>query len=97
MSDESLEKTEKPDTSNEQTDEKLTPTGVSAMQGSDAEIERYQREQEKYIEDLYQYRTQMERQGNLKAVQETDEEIKFSQKRLYETVQEKHGIKPGGD
>jgi hypothetical protein len=97
MSDESLEKTEKPDASNEQTDEKLTPTGVSAMQGRDAEIERYQRDQEKYVEGLYDYRTNMARQGNIQAVEETDEEIKFANKRLYEAVQEKHGIKPASE
>ncbi|MCU0484557.1 MAG: hypothetical protein MUC85_00470 [Anaerolineales bacterium] len=97
MSDESLEKTEKQDASNEQTDDKLTPTGVSAMQGNDPEIERYQREQEKYIEDLYDYRTKMQEQGNTKAVDEADDEIKFANRRLYEAVQQKHGIKPSGE
>jgi hypothetical protein len=75
--------------------ESLKPLSAGGREAMQSDITAYQRDLEKYIEELNKHKTRMQEIGNQQAVTETDDEIQKINQILYENVQKKHGIEPG--
>ena len=91
MADQIDKTSEKPESFKPDESKPLSSKGIDAVRGEEQTI---QDDYTNYLEQLFKFRAEMQKKGNLQAVEETNDEIEKINGLLLKTVQKKDGINP---